>query len=209
MAGFAAELREGLLAERDEILEFLLVGLAAGGLRHVQLFEVGRLDASVAQRERTRLAHEDERRSAAVLVSPERAFTGAFEADVTTKVGTVAHVENECGLGLVEAHVEAGRAEPQREGLPVAVPDELERISPLHVQHGARAGRRAEIEAGDAVGERGPRNQGSLAGFGLRGQRAIDHGPRRVVAEGAGRRRGVLRGCDMETCERGNGQNRH
>ena len=112
------------------------------------------------------------------------------------------------GWVLLKPSVEAGGAEPQREGLPVAVADELERVSPLHVQHGARAGRRAEIEAGDAVGESGPRDEGSLACFGLRGQRAVGDGPRRIVPKCVPGY-GVLGVCDMETCERGDGQYRY
>src|SRR4249919_941646 len=72
MAGFATDLRESFLAERDEILEILFIGLAARGLGHGQLFEVGGFVARVAQREGAGLAHEEERGTPAVLVIPVR-----------------------------------------------------------------------------------------------------------------------------------------
>ena len=56
VAGFAAELREGLLAERDQILEIFFVGVAARDLGQLHLFEVGGFVARVAQRERSRPA---------------------------------------------------------------------------------------------------------------------------------------------------------
>ena len=91
---------------------------------------------------------------AAVFAVPVRALAGTFEDDITTKVGAVAHVEDEGVVDLVEARIEARRAEAQLEVLPVAVSVELEGVPALDVQRGARAGGCAEFEGGDAVGER-------------------------------------------------------
>ena len=209
MACLATELREGFLAQRDQILQLFLVGIAARNLRHGQLFEVGRLVTRVAQGEGAGLAHEEERRAASVLVVPEGAIAGALETHATTKVGAIAHVERERGLDFIEARVESRRAEAQLEGLPVTIANELEAIPALHKQGGASTGGCAEFEAGDAVGERGAGDQRGLAGLHFRGQRAVDEGPVRVVAKCASRRNEVLRVGKMETCERGNGQNRH
>jgi hypothetical protein len=208
VTGFAAQLGERLLAERHEILEILFVGVAPGNRWQLQLPEIGRLVPGVADREWP-LLHDDERGATPVFAAPDRTGAGAFDDDTSTKVGAVAHVEDEGILEFVVTLVDTRGAEPHVEGLPFAVAGELEGIAALNEQFRAGAFGRAEFERGDAVGQRGSRGQPPLGGRCLAGQRAVNHGPGRVVAECTFRRCSVLPPGDMETCERGNGQNRH
>ena len=186
MTGGAAHVLEGLFAQSHEIAQLFLVGVAARGLGQRQLIEVRGFVACVTHRERP-LRDDDESGPALVFALPDGDRAGSFEKDATARVGAVAHVERESVVELGKAGVEPRRAETHGKRLPLslslAITHKFKGVAAHEHEVRACACGRAVLERGDAVGQRGARDQPAIRGCNFCRERAVFDGPRRVVAE--------------------------
>ena len=119
------------------------------------------------------------------------------------RVGADVNFEHQGVFLLVEALVEARRAEAQIERLPIALALEFDGVATLDVKRGLRAHGRAVFERGDAVCERGARHERSLGRI-----RLLVNTPCPTVQAALSRKalswlRGTCGGAASETCERG------